>query len=109
MKTFKYAIYQTTNDHMEFLVRNGFILIPFMCLKDEVEELDMKDFSQIYKGEIEAEDADSAKSLLFTIFNCEHPTDYKGRSLSVGDIVSLNDKDFYYCQPVRWKKIKVIS
>ena len=107
MKTFKYAIYQITNDRMEFLVRTGFI--PFMGLKDDVEELDMKNFTKIYEGEVEAEDAASAKSRLFTIFNCEHPIDYRGRSLSVGDIVSLNNKDFFYCQPVGWKKIKVIS
>ena len=43
---------------------------------------------------------------LFYIFNMAHPEDYQGRSLSVSDIVKLND-EYYFCQSAGWKKVKV--
>jgi predicted metal-dependent peptidase len=41
---------------------------------------------------------------LFRKFNINHPDDYKGRSLSISDIIKLKDR-YYICQRVGWKKI----
>ncbi|MFW5962546.1 MAG: YodL domain-containing protein [bacterium] len=45
-------------------------------------------------------------STMFNIFNIKHPDNYQARSLSVSDIVSI-DNNFYHCQAGGWKKIKV--
>ena len=38
---------------------------------------------------------------IFTLLNVNHPEDYTGHSLSVSDIVVLNDKK-YYCDSYGW-------
>lgn len=45
-----------------------------------------------YSGEIEAESEAEALSNLFEMFNIAHPSDYRNRSMSVGDVVSLYPK-----------------
>jgi hypothetical protein len=43
---------------------------------------------------------------LFEMFNLNHPADYQGRSLSVGDLVRLDidGRSYYYsCEPAGWK------
>ena len=43
---------------------------------------------------------------LFTTFNIgQRPADYKGRSLSVSDVVIIYDKFAYYCDTTGWKSI----
>ena len=59
-------------------------------------------YSVLYEGELLCgEDWEPEKILerLFHIFNVEHPSDYKGRSMSVSDVVALQDEDGekYYC------------
>lgn len=41
---------------------------------------------------------------VYRIFNISQPEDFHGHSLSVSDIVALDD-DFYRCEPSGWKKI----
>lgn len=41
---------------------------------------------------------------LFTKFNINHPKSFYGHSLSVSDVVILDDK-MYYCDSFGWKKI----
>lgn len=42
---------------------------------------------------------------IFEVFNLEHPSDYRGRSLSVGDIVALGNQ-YYYCGSCSWRKVR---
>lgn len=42
--------------------------------------------------------------IIYSIFNGRHPEDYTGRSISVSDIVELNNK-FYFCDSFGWKDI----
>jgi hypothetical protein len=42
------------------------------------------------------------------MFNLEHPKDFRGHSLSVSDIVQMED-EFYYCDSFGWKKIAVLG
>jgi hypothetical protein len=60
-------------------------------------------FQEVYSGIIEAENDIQALDSLFHIFNIEHPMDFKGHNLSVGDIVKLNDK-VYFCANSGWNE-----
>lgn len=44
------------------------------------------------------------------VFNMEHPSGYKGRSLSVSDVVEIflssGGSEFYYCEPIGFKRIR---
>ena len=42
---------------------------------------------------------------VFTRFNLNHPDDFRGHSLSVSDIVLLDDK-VYYCDPYGWQLVE---
>lgn len=73
----------------------------------------IKDYDVVYSGKVsdfiktEPDDGDVELILeiLFRIFNIEHPVGYKGRSLSVGDIVQV-DNLYFICDSFGWKKIK---
>ena len=41
---------------------------------------------------------------LFTIFNCDRPEDFTGHSLSVSDIIVLDDKA-YFCDSIGFQEI----
>ena len=43
---------------------------------------------------------------LFEEFNLRHPKDFRGHSLSVSDIVKVNN-NYYYCDSFGWKKLKL--
>ena len=47
---------------------------------------------------------------IFYVFNMEHPSGYKGRSLSVSDVVEIflasGGSEFYYCEPIGFKRIR---
>jgi hypothetical protein len=54
-------------------------------------------------GEVEADQ--EALDHIFYRFNVDHPEDFRGPSLSVGDIVTLEDSRSYVCLPVGWRRI----
>jgi hypothetical protein len=63
-----------------------------------------KDYTLTYEGEIEVEDVNKTLEDLFRIFNVERPSDFRGHSLSVSDIIEINNK-YYYCDSVGWTEI----
>ena len=83
---------------------------------DQLEEvtgspvtIDSSIYDLVYEGEVDCQDLED----VFQVFNLHHPSDYRGRSLSVSDIVEVieveTDADndcshghpveagFYYC------------
>lgn len=60
----------------------------------------------VYEGKLNAETPED----VFTIFNTVYAEGYKGRSMSVSDVVEFkysNTQDlFYYCDSVGFKQIK---
>ena len=42
---------------------------------------------------------------IFHAFNCNHPIGFRGHSLSVSDVVSLNG-EYYFCDSFGFKKIE---
>ena len=59
----------------------------------------------IFSGEVAAKNLED----VFYIFNMARPKGYKGRSLSVSDVVAVchssEEKTYYYCEPIGFKQI----
>lgn len=63
------------------------------------------DYESIYTGYIAGNDPVEVLEKIYIKFNLNHPSDYKGRSLSVSDLVALEDTGTYFCDSFGWKKI----
>ena len=62
------------------------------------------DYKMVYDGEIETDDLDA----IFEKFNLHHPSDFKGHSLSMSDVIELYDSDsneYYYVDHFGFKRI----
>jgi hypothetical protein len=59
-----------------------------------------------YTGEVEALSDLGACDYLFEIFNIRYPRDYRNRSMSVGDVIVLDNGKAYAVEPVGWKEIQ---
>lgn len=42
---------------------------------------------------------------IYMHFNLSHPTDYNNRSISVGDIVVIDHKEYWICDRYGWRNI----
>jgi len=65
-------------------------------------------YKTVYSGEINTKNFSNVTGVLeelFRIFNIEHPEDFRGHSLSVSDIVKLNDK-YYFCDSYSWEEVE---
>ncbi len=62
-------------------------------------------YEAVYQGELNIRTLEDA----FCIFNMEHPDGYKGRSMSVSDVVEIFDSEagyrFYFCDTIGFKPI----
>lgn len=65
------------------------------------------EYETVYTGQIERFWAvDAALEDIFVMFNLNHPADYRGRSMSVSDLVVLEGIGTYYCDSVGFQKIE---
>ncbi len=69
-------------------------------------EVDSSIYDCAYKGDVDCNTLEE----IYQKFNLDHPNNYKGRSLSVSDVVEVVNSDnvengFYYCDDVGYKKI----
>jgi len=89
---------------------------PFVFRDYEFAQRKVEDFAnnwqghyeKVYEGDLDAAEIDNirdALELLFHIFNVDHPKDYEARSLSVSDIVVLDEEPFY-CDSFGWKGVE---
>ncbi len=72
------------------------------------EKCNLDDYNKVYEY-IETFDDNIVSSnqkleVIFEKFNINRPEDFKGHSLSVGDIVFLGEQA-YVCDMIGWKKI----
>lgn len=63
-------------------------------------------YDMVFEGSVEAKDIED----VYRIFNMEKPEGYKGRSLSVSDVVEIVESEdikpgFYYCDVIGFKSI----
>lgn len=95
---FKFEIYQMESDN------------PNKFKELENTEINKSDYKKVYEGEVIVDSfiiIDQVLDKIFEKFNINHPTDFTCHSLSISDIVKIND-DAYYCQPIGWKNINMI-
>ncbi len=63
-------------------------------------------YDRVFSGEVAVETLED----IFYVFNMVHPQGYKGRSLSVSDVVEIaltgGESEFYYCEPIGFKRIR---
>ena len=73
---------------------------------DWIDKVHPEYYEKIYEGEIKTDKISEFEILeeIFTLLNINHPEDYKGHSLSVSDIVVINDH-YYYCDAYGWKEV----
>ena len=82
------------------------------CSHDQLEkyqgsnEIDSKIYDKVYEGAVEA----SGLEDVYRVFNLEHPPEYRGRSLSVSDIVEVIDggdaePGFHFCDSFGFQKV----
>ena len=90
-----YKIYQTSSKTCDYA---------FEWWSWAQDRFNFNDYELKYEGDIEVEDINKTLEDLFRIFNVERPSDFRGHSLSVSDIIEINDK-YYYCDSVGWTEI----
>ena len=64
-------------------------------------------YEQVFDGEIDGKSPED----VFAKFNWDHPENYRGRSLSVSDVVEIIDgadvePGFYFCDSIGFKKVE---
>ena len=56
----------------------------------------------VFDGDLPAQTAED----VFRIFNLEHPNGYRGRSMSVSDIVWMEGIGYWFCDSVGFRRIR---
>lgn len=90
--------------------------VMFFGLKEQKElkgkvEINPDIYELVYSGDVNCKNLDD----IFKIFNLEHPDVYKGRSLSVSDVIEVTEdcgdikKGFYFCDLTDFKKIEFVK
>lgn len=104
-----YEIFQIQNSNDQYV---SYRL--FQELSEEVKTVDLKkdNYKKIFEGELRPNskrkfNSSVALNYLFELFNINCPIEFTGRSLSVSDIIKLEDK-YYHCQSIGWKEIEII-
>lgn len=97
----KYELWQLKEENLR---KYGFFDYDFA----QKHGFNMNDYEKTYEGEIDASmTCQATAERLFEKFNIDRPKDFKGRSLSVSDILILGDtKVKLYCESVRFRLIK---
>ena len=102
MKNYRYVIYQVRAN------------VPFAFLNWEMAnkyaEWSFIPYCSVWNGYEEATDDMSLLGYLFETFNINHPTGYRAHSMSVSDVILVedieaNEKKYYYCDSFGWKDI----
>lgn len=68
--------------------------------------VDSSIYDLVFSGKVECKTIEG----VYTMFNINHPEGYKGRSMSVSDILEVTDeytglRQFFYCEPFGFKKV----
>ncbi len=85
----------------------------FLSLDDRKEFLSdpkiyMSDYDMVYADRINAQNVDDALNKLYRIFNIDHPENFEGRSMSMSDLVVINEVA-YYVDRIGFKEVETIK
>lgn len=91
-------IYQTKVDSLLFK--------RYASIKDK-SLIKKENYAKVYgfEGSMGEESTSAKLEAIFTAFNHNHPIGFRGHSLSVSDVVSLNG-EYYFCDSFGFKKIE---
>lgn len=71
--------------------------------------LNLNDYAEVYESDMPLDKGETIEHFLdtvFTIFNIHRPENFKVHSMSVSDLVKLEDDRVFYCDSCGWKEIK---
>ncbi len=106
--TIKVELYQVRDDIDE---RHDISFMNYEYVSKKIPDL-KRNFKTYYKKTYEFEDTvedtsdDNILEDLFTKFNIDRPEDFKGHSMSVSDIVILDDDRMYFCDSMGFQEIE---
>lgn len=84
-----------------------YLFMPYaFAIKNDL--LDLNDYEEVYRSSIHVDDGESLEHILdsiFTTFNVFRPEDFKGHSMSVSDLVKLEDGRVFYCDSCGWVEV----
>ena len=84
---------------------NSYVFRSFDSIRNKKNGFSFTDYELVYEGEIDDNEINFVLEELFVLFNLsDRPEGFKGRSMSVSDIVEL-DGEYYYCDIFGFKKI----
>lgn len=99
MKKFNYVIYQVR-------VESDFAFMGWDWAKEH--NWSFNSYRSVWNGTEEAKNSLELLENLFEKFNLYHPEGYRAHSMSVSDVVRINDGNeikYYYCDSIGWKDI----
>ena len=69
-------------------------------------EIDSELYDRVFEGKVECDDLED----VYRMFNVDQPEGYRGRSLSVSDVVETTDKEtgeckWFYCDSIGFKQV----
>lgn len=86
----------------------AFMNLEFLGKVKGVHTVDSKIYDKVFDGEVDCKTLED----VYRMFNLNHPKDYKGRSLSVSDVVEVvkdnGNSDFYFCDSIGFKQIDFV-
>jgi hypothetical protein len=100
----KIAVYQINAERDD----NGVMFVGLNNLErfQGTAEIDSELYDKIFEGSVQCGTLED----VYRMFNIEHPADYRGRSLSVSDVVEIKDEDgnstFHFCDSVGFREIR---
>ena len=100
----KYTIYQikhpTSDSERELYCKYAFT--PLEC----VDKIDLNRYAEVWTDVIDGDNVYDILENLWVKFNMIHPENFHGHSLSISDIVKIDNK-YYYCDSIGWKEINI--
>ena len=100
-----FLIYQLKLDEST----HGIMFEPFSRMVERGKPIDYANYDAVYTGALpERGDVDQKLEQLFEQFNIAHPSDFRGHSLSISDVVAIkqgNDVSCYYVDNIGFKPL----
>ena len=97
------SIYQINPDRAHDCI--GFVGLDRLRQYQVSSEIDSEIYDRVFEGEVDCTDLED----VYRMFNLEHPEGYRGRSLSVSDVVEIIGDDgkstFHFCDHIGFKEV----
>ena len=102
----EFSIYQINTDRDDNRV--CFLGLDTLERFQHSKKVDPALYDRIYDGKLDCNSLEA----IYEKFNIDHPADYKGRSLSVSDVVEIRESDtlnpgFYFVDSIGFKLLSV--